>query len=255
MILSLPLVGYTLKAARRDRLIWIVAITFVLSICMSFFLSSAVITEKDMFASVFIAGSLRLFAVVGLVLFISFYIRRLFDNREIEFLLSRPISRTSFVLSIALALSIVAVFFAGFAIIAVLASGSANISSAFYIWSASFAVELLIITNAALFFSMVISSASGSALCTMGFYVFARMMGQLLGISETDATLPGADFLNLIFSFISMFIPRLDLLTQTSWLVYGVNNVQESLIAIGHGLACIPVLLLAAIFDLIRREF
>jgi ABC-type transport system involved in multi-copper enzyme maturation permease subunit len=255
MILSLPLVGYTLKAARRDRLIWIVAITFILSICMSFFLSSAVITEKDMFASVFISGSLRLFAVVGLVLFTSFYIRRLFDNREIEFLLSRPISRTGFVLSIALALSIVALFFAAFAILAVIASGSAGIDFSFYIWSASLAVELLIITNAALFFSMVITSAAGSALCTIGFYVFARMMGQLLGISDVDVTMPGADVLNLIFNFISMFIPRLDLLTQTSWLVYGVNDVQQSLISIAHGLACIPVLLFAAIFDLIRREF
>lgn len=255
MILSLPLVGYTLKAARRDRLIWIVAVTFVLSICMSFFLSSAVISEKDIFASVFIAGSLRIFAVVGLVLFTCFYIRRLFDNREIEYLLSRPISRTSFVLSIAFALSCVALCFAAFAIIAVIASGSAAIDISLYIWAGSLAVELLIITNAALFFSMVITSASGSALCTIGFYVFARMMGQLLGIAQTDATLPAADLLSFVFNGISMFMPRLDLLTQTSWLVYGVKDVAQSLLSIAHGVACIPVLLCAAIFDLIRREF
>ncbi len=255
MALSLPLVGYTLKAARRDRLIWIVAVTFVLSICMSFFLSSAVISEKDIFASVFIAGSLRLFAVIGLILFTCFYIRRLFDNREIEYLLSRPISRVSFVLSIAFALSLVALCFAGLAITAIVASGSAAMDLSLYIWAASLAVELLIITNAALFFSMVITSASGSALCTIGFYVFTRMMGQLLGISQTDTTIPAADFLSVIFNGISMFMPRLDLLTQTSWLVYGVNDVQQSLLSIVHGIVCIPVLLFAAIFDLIRREF
>lgn len=255
MLLSLPLVDYTLKAARRDRLIWIMAVTFILSICMSIFLSSAVITEKDLFAAVFMAGSMRLFAVIGIVLFACFYIRRLFDNREIEYILSRPVSRPAFVCSLAFSLSLVAIAFALFAVLAVYFSVQHPETSALGFWAVSFVVELLIVVNAALFFSMVISSAAGSALATMGFYVFTRMMGQLLSISDKSVDLPGGAFLNLVFDFISMFMPRLDLLTQTSWLVYGIDDLTSVLISLGHGLAFVPVLLLAATFDLIRREF
>tara|TARA_B100000073_G_scaffold338113_1_gene334867 strand:- start:307 stop:1071 length:765 start_codon:yes stop_codon:yes gene_type:complete len=254
-MMSLPLINYTLKAARRDRLIWIMTVTFALSVCMSLFMSSAVVTEKEIFAVVFMGGSMRLFAVIGIVLFVCFYVRRLFENREIEYLLSRPISRTGFVLSNAFALSAVALFFALCAALAVGLAVYEPFSLSFALWCFSFIVELLVVVHAALFFSMVITSAAGSALATMGFYVFARMMGQLLGISHSGVDLPGGELLNGVFTFISMFIPRLDLLTQTSWLVYGVQDVQACVLSIAHGLVIIPVLLFAAIFDLVRREF
>jgi ABC-type transport system involved in multi-copper enzyme maturation permease subunit len=254
-IISIPLVGYTLKAALRDRLILIMIVAFVLSICMSLFMASAVVTEQDMFAAVFMAGGLRIFAVIGIILFACFYTRRLFENREAEYLLSRPISRPAFVLSIALAFSITALCFAALAVIAIAFSEQHPSILSFVIWSGSLVVELLIVVNAALFFSMVISSAAGSAMATMGFYVFARMIGQLIGISDSSSSLPAGDFLKLIFDFISMFMPRLDLMTQTGWLIYGVDNISESLIALAHSAMFIPVILLAAIFDLIRREF
>ncbi len=253
--MSLPLINYTLKAAKRDRLIWIMTVTFVLAICMSIFMSSAVAVEKEIFAVVFMGGSMRLFAVIGIVLFVCFYVRRLFENREIEYLLSRPISRAGFVLANAFALSVVAFFFALCATLAVGFVVYDAFSASYALWCTSFVVELLVVVHAALFFSMVITSAAGSALATMGFYVFSRMMGQLLGISESGVDLPGGEFLNMLFNAISMFIPRLDLLTQTSWLVYGVQDMQACALSIAHGLVIIPLLLLAAIFDLTRREF
>ena len=175
-LLSIPLVGYTLKAALRDRLIMIMIVAFVLSICMSLFMASAVVTEQDMFSAVFMAGSLRIFAVMGVILFACFHTRRLFENREVEYLLSRPISRPEFVLSIALSFSITALCFTALAALAIAFSTQHPSALSFVIWSGSLAVELLIVVNAALFFSMVISSAAGSAMATIGFYVFARYL-------------------------------------------------------------------------------
>lgn len=255
MLISRPLIGYTLKAAMRDRLIYIMLVTFVLAISSSIFMASAAVTEKDIFASVFVAGSLRLFAVIGLLLFACFYVRRLFENREIEYLLSRPISRPAFVISIALAMSFIAVVFSLLVFAAVYWSVDGGDLQPLLLWLFSFIVELLIVVNSVIFFAMVIPSAAGAAMASLGFYVFCRMLGQLLGIADAGIDVPGGQFLNLILEFISLFMPRLDLLSQTSWLVYGVESVRDIIMTILHGFVFFVVLLCAAIFDLVRREF
>ncbi|MDE1151896.1 MAG: hypothetical protein PW788_05095 [Micavibrio sp.] len=241
---------------------------------VSVFLGSATITEKESFALVFGASGLRFLGVLGTTLFCCFYVRRSFETKEVEFLLSRPLSRTTFLFShatafIALALSLaisigLVVFFLG--------KPSMN---GFVVWLASLGVEYSIIAVAALFFSMVVSSASGSALCTLGFYTLARMMGTILGISHQAPSNAIFAVLNNIAEMISIFVPRLDLMGQTSWLVYGVagsggigfteeaGNYAHMMVAhlgiLGfislQGAVFIALLLAATAFDFIRREF
>ena len=52
-----------------------------------------------LFALSYTAGGLRIIGVLSLVLFISFYIRRAFDTKDVDLNLTRPVSRVSFLLS------------------------------------------------------------------------------------------------------------------------------------------------------------
>src|SRR5690606_31788983 len=103
----------------------------------------------------------------GRVRFIVFYTRRAFDSREVEFLLSRPISRVSFVLSHALAVSMLALFIGAVVGAAVFVTGPSLWGQGGWLWLFGVMTELVIMANAAFFFAMVISSAVGSAMAVM----------------------------------------------------------------------------------------
>lgn len=256
-VVSLSLVRYVLTAALRDRVVWGVVAISLLAICLSLFTANSAILEKAQFAVIFIAGSLRLLTLFGLLLFVVFFIRRSFDARDVEFLLTRPISRTSFVLSLATAFSLMALIAGAF--LFVLVGGLAFYSretSGIFLWAMGVSIEYVIIANTAFFFAMVLSSPVSAGLATMGFYILSRMMGQLLAIVHAGGTdLPGSKFLSAIFEITSVIIPRFDLMTQTSWLIYGGAKGSDWLLVGAQGAGFLCLVLVATLVDLSRRQF
>lgn len=273
-MISKPLVKYVLTAALRDRLIMTLFLMIALGGAISMFLGAATITEKESFALVFGASGLRILGVLGIVLFCSFYIRRAFETKEVEFLLSRPISRVTFLISHGVAFVLMAVTVALVVSAVVFVLGK-PVRAGFELWAASVALEYSIMAIAALFFSLVVSSAAGSALATLGLYVLARMIGTVLGIAYEAPENAVFAVLNNVMELISVFIPRLDLMGQTTWLVYGTNGaggfgftneagayahmLVERLGLLGfislQGIMFSGLVLLAALFDFLRREF
>jgi hypothetical protein len=142
-------------------------------------------------------------------------------------------------------------------------------------WGFSIAIENMIMAVTALFFSMVLSSAAGSALATLGVYVLARLMGTLLGIAAMTPEKLVFAVLNNVMDIVSIVVPRLDLMGQTSWLVYGVegsggidfleragtyaHRLMETLGIMGfmatQGILFIGLMLFASAFDFLRRQF
>ncbi len=224
--ISFPLLRYVIIAALRDKIVFTLFLMILLGSSTAIFLGSATVTEENAFSVVFMAGGLRFLGVIGVVLFTCFHIRRSFDNKEIEFLLSRPISRVSFLVSHVAAFVIIAIIIA-FVISMSIAVFSQPNFFGLLLWGGSLAIEYIIIATFALFFSMVLSSASGSALACLGIYVLARMMGTLLGISSSPNDSYLFEFLGKVMEFISIIIPRLDLMAQTEWLVYGIDNLNS----------------------------
>lgn len=273
-MISIHLVKYILTAAARDKLMMTLALMILLGAAVAAFMGSASITEQGGFALVFGAGGLRFLGVAGIVLFCCFYIRRSFENKEVEFLLSRPVSRLSFLFSHAAAFALLAALVAAAVAAAVLMLGRPDLGG-LLLWAVSLAVEFAIMAVAALFFSMVLSSAAGSALAALGFYTLARMVGVLLGITSEA---PANWFFAIIGSamkLISIAIPRLDMMGQTSWLVYGVEGaggikflpeagayailMMEHLGLTGfiavQGVFFTGLLLAAAAYDFMRKQF
>lgn len=252
--MSYPLVKYVLMGAVRDKLIVTLLVLLLLGCSLSFFLGSAAVIEKDRFALVFAAGGLRLAGVLGLVLFVVFFVRRSFDGKDVEFLLSRPISRTAFLYSYALAFSLIALALSAAIGLCVYAAGPHLFGPGHVLWIASIAVENIIMVNTALFFAMYMSSATSAAMSTLAFYVLARMMGQLLGIVDSSLVVDTGP-MAMAVQFVSVVTPRLDLMAQTSWLIYGVGEgVGIGFVAVQGVLFCLLVTL-AALLDLMKRQF
>jgi hypothetical protein len=250
-----PLVRYILMSAIRDRLILSLIVLLMLGASISMFMGSSAMIEADQFSLVFAAGGLRIAALGGLILFIVFHVRRSFDTKDVDFLLSRPISRTSFILSHSLAFSLLAIVIGAAAGIAICIVNPVIIHSGHALWAFSLIVELVIMANAALFFSMVVSSAAGSALAVFGLYVLSRLMGQLLGISSVSDNMFAYPLLQAGMKAVSMVVPRLDLMAQTSWLIYpNLAQISYGFIAI-QGVAYVALLIVAALIDLRRRQF
>ncbi len=259
--MSFVLVKYVLTAALRDRLLWGILAMSVLGVCLSIFSGSAAIVEQNQFILTYMAGGLRIIALLGLVLFAIFYIRRSFDSRDIEFLLTRPISKGKFVFSHVLAFSILTIVSGLFiSLIMSVVAYHYNVHSSFYLWCFGVTFELMIVVNVAFFFSMVLSSPVTAGMATFGFYILSRLMGQLLSIlhhspdpvSLQEYVMNGLGYL---FSLISIVFPRLDLLAQTSWLIYGGGTFSSWALIVVQGGAFLLLASVATWLDLRRRQF
>jgi hypothetical protein len=251
------LILYVLWGAVRDRLLLTVILSMAVVAAISMFLGSAAILEQAEFSKVFTAAGLRLVGVLGLVLFIVFFIRRSFDTKDVEFMLSRPIGRVRFILSYSAAFSLIAIFLGAVCGVVVMAlSGQAFGEGQIY-WCLTVMAEYIVIANVALFIAMVLNSASACAMATLGFYLLCRMSGQFLGIADSsimDNSLTSS-IMNTLFQIISVFLPRLDLMAQTSWLVYGVGATSDILVLIAQALVFSVLVLCACLMDLLRRQF
>ncbi len=273
-MISRPLVRFILTAALRDKLMITLLVMIVLGASLSTFLGGASITEEASFALVFGAGGLRFLGVIGVVLFVSFYMRRAFETKEVEFLLSRPISRMTFLFSHALAFMVLALIVAAAVSGAVFFLGKPDLGG-LAAWGSSLVIELSIMAVTSLFFSLVLSSAAGSALAALGIYVLARMIGVLIGIAAFPPDNMVFMVLNRVMDAISVVVPRLDLMGQTSWLVYGVAGSGDAgfLLRAGsyahalvstlgmtgfvlvQGVLFIGLVLAASAYDFARRQF
>ena len=252
-----PLIKYVLTAAKRDRFFLSLCAIMVVGSVLSIFLSSAAVVEQGQFSIVYLASSLRILGLLGLILFVVFFIRRSFEARDVEYLLTRPVSRLSFILSHA----------AGFSILSLIVSCSIGIALTFVgygmgnlagalSWSAGLICEYLLIVNVALFFSMVLSSPVAASLASFGFYILARLVGQLLYIAQHPLfEIPGSKFLTGLFQIISTIIPRLDLMTQTGWLVYGAVEIKDIGFILIQAVLFLFLVIIATLIDLRRRQF
>lgn len=254
-MISLPLMGYVLKASLRDRLIVSLIVLIAVGTSLAVFVGSSAVVEKARFAAVFAASGLRFSGVAGLALFTVFYIRRAFDTKDVEFLLARPVSRGAFLLSHAAAFSLLAALLAAAVTLAVATLMPPGGGHALALWGASLATEFIIVSNAALFFSMILGSAVSGVLATAGLYVLARLMGELLGALVMAAQMPLFPVLSAAMKTVSVIVPRLDLMGQTSWLLYGAEGGIGFSFITAQGIIYSALLVTAALVDLTRRQF
>jgi len=248
------LTAYVLTAAIKDRILLLYAGLIVVIISLSLFFGSSSATEQDQFSYVFTSGAMRIASAFTLITFIVFYFRRSFENRDVDFLFSRPITRLQFVMSHFFAFSIMAFIIAIITTLSILFITGGNNSAAVLFWGISIFSELAVLSAVAMFFGVALSTAVSATLITFCFYMLARLMGDIIGILGNGISNLATEILGKIMILISFFIPRLDLIGQTSWLVYGVGEFNY-LVVYTQIIIFLGLILSATYLDLRRRQF
>ncbi len=248
-----PTIRFVIVTALRDRLfaslLGLLGLTFGIAV----YLGGGALTEAREMTAVYAAGSARVILVLGIIVFVAFHVERLYDSREIEAVLSRAISREKFVVAYWAGLAVMAVLLT-LPVVAVIGYfGISPIGAA--VWSMSIFFETLIMLAFALFCALTLERAIPTIFATVGFYALARLISFFTGIAAHGTQQGMNRVANPAVEVISYIIPRLDLAGQTRWLVYGPESSFITWMIVVQAAIYVPLLLLAAMFDLRRKHF
>ncbi len=247
---------YILRNGLRDRLYLGLLIALVVSFSISIFLGSTMLVEEKQSTAAYIAGSSRAIIAVGMILFVCLSISRAFENKEVEFILSKSISREQFILGY-----LIGFFLSAFVIFLPLVATITFVTKAnllgLAIWSASLLAELLIVICFALLASMILKNSFSAILASFAFYMISRLMGMFVMAIELPKDLAGAksNALATILKILSAVFPRLDLLSQSSWLSYEIKDFESIKIIAIQSLIYIPLMIFMAFHDFKRKQF
>ena len=251
-----PILKYILRTGLRDKLYLSIFAFLVCSFSLAIFLGSTSLTEATQTTAAFIAGSSRIIICVGIILFCCLSINRAFENKEVEFILSKAISREQFILA----------YFFGFALSALLIILPLVLviytlvpvnKIGLLAWSLSLFAELLIIVSFATLAALILKNSLSAILSTMAFYLISRLMGIfVLAINlPQDFAQVQQRFLPSLLKIISLFFPRLDLFAPSQWLVYGVDDYSQIKIIVLQSAIYIPLLIFMSLRDFKLKQF
>ncbi len=250
------IIKYILASAIRDKIYLGIFIFLTAIFAISIFFGSVNITEQSNATIVYIAAASRFIIIFGMILFISINISKAIENKEIEFILSKPISRIRFILGYLsgfLITSIIIIFILAIAIFLILKVNKIG----FLLWFLSLFLELIIITSFAILASLILQNSFTSILSTIAFYFISNMMGIFVMAIELESIFSqiNQNFLAKTLKIISLIFPRLDLFTQSSWLIYGVENIDIFKIITTQSLIYSFLMIFMAFYDIKNKQF
>jgi ABC-type transport system involved in multi-copper enzyme maturation permease subunit len=250
-------IRYVLLTATRDRLFIGLLVGIMLAAYISSVLGSTAMLETEQMTLSFTAAAARVIIMVGVIVFIGFHMRNAFDAREIDVLLSRPISRTTLVISYWVGFSVVAACLVVPTIILVAVIGTLN-HTGFWLWSVSLLLESWLVVSIALFAALTIKSGVGTVLSSLAIYVLSRMMGFFLATTSTTSLFKEHEMnvaTQWLMKGIALVVPRLDFYAKSNWLIYGPKSYEEMTLFLLQSAIFIPLLLAASVIDFKRKQF
>lgn len=250
-------IRYVLLTAMRDRLFLGLLVGIGIAAYISSVLGSTAMLETEQMTLSFTAASARVIIMVGIIVFIGFHMRNAFDAREIDVLLSRPVSRTALVLSYWLGFAVVATLLVLPTIALVALLGVLNTTGAI-LWSLSLLLESWLVVSIALFASLTLRSGVSTVLASLAMYTLSRMMGFFVATTKSGL-LFNVEQVNMgargVIEGISTIVPRLDFYAKSSWLIYGVKSYEDLTLFLVQSAVFIPLLIMAAVLDFKRKQF
>jgi len=248
-----PTIRLVLTTALRDRFFVSLFGLIAGALALSIYLGGAALMEQAQATVVYAAGSARLILVLAITVFVAFHVERLYDTREIEAILSRAISKPQFVIAMWIGLVGITLMLVVPVTAAVYAFSVTPVGT-FY-WCVSLVLEAMIVAAFVLFAALTMERAIPTIFATIGFYALARLVGLLTSLTTFGQQSGVNRVTNPVADLISVMVPRLDLFGQTRWLVYGPESGETLTLIVVQGFIYVPLLILAAIFDLRRKQF
>lgn len=250
------IVKYILRNGARDRLYLGVFVSLIVAFAVAIFLGSTMLVEQQQTTMVFCAGSSRVILMVGMILFVCLSLNRAFENKEVEFILSKNISRQQFILAYLLG------FYLSFIIIlipllfAIFIVNKVDILG-FGIWSISIILEGLLVICFALLVSLILKNAFSAIISCFAFYLISRLMGVFVMAIEfpQSLNLNLRSVLATILKLFSVLFPRLDLYGQSQWLSYGFKDNMHLSMVIVQFIIYFGLLIFMAFHDFKKKQF
>lgn len=247
---------YILKNALRDRLYIGVFISLAAAFALSIFLGGAMLIEQKQTTATYIAGSSRIIITLGMILFVCLTTTRAFENKEIEFILSKAIARESFIIG----------YLGGFFLSAFLIFIPLTIAIFLFtksqifgltIWLTTLFFELTIAICFSLLASLILKNPLAAIMSSLAFYAISRLMGIfVLAIQlPENFLLSGNKILPIILKMISIIFPRLDLFAQSVWLNYPLQDFTSLKIIFWQVLIYLPLLIFMSFHDFKKKQF
>jgi hypothetical protein len=247
---------YILKNGLRDRLYLGVFISLIVAFGISIFLGSTMLVEQKQSTAAYIAGSSRVIIVLGMILFVCLTITRAFENKEIEFILSKSISRESFILAYLCGFFIAAfLIFIPLSLVIFFVTKTQFIGT--LIWLGTLLCELAIVIAFSLLSALILKNPLSAIMASFAFYTISRLMGIFIMASElpSNFVFTGSQVLALILKGFSAIFPRLDLFAQSSWLNYAITDFTSLKIVFLQVLIYLPLLIFMAFHDFKKKQF
>lgn len=246
---------YILKCAKRDRLFMSILLCLAVSFVLTAFIGSTAAYEQNQMAIVYFASVARVILVYGFAIFNAFFIVRMFQTKEIETFLAGPVKRRFLVFGLV---------FGNMVLIFALSLFSAALLKGFFygivpwshiiIWLGSIIAEVTLIAAVSCFFALTLTNATLAIILSTIFYVTSRLMGFL--ISAIELQFNGRSFFGMIETLViplSMFFPRLDLFSQSTWLIY-TDAIPNLWLIVAQSLVYIPLVVTACIIDFNKKS-
>lgn len=246
--------SFTLLEALRNRLLWLLVVLLIGGFGLSEFIGEIAITEAGQFRSGFLGAVLRICAVVVLALFVITSVIRELNDKQLELVLSLPMTRTSYFLGKLLGFSLLGLLVAA-VFSAVLMIYSPPLQA--LLWGLSLFCELGIVIAFSLLCLFTFNQVTAGVSAVMAFYVLARSLSaiQLMGkgpFYDPDAL--SQTFINGFISALAFVLPELDRFTSSEWLVYYTGHWTDLLPIAGQTFIYVLLLSGAALFDLYRKN-
>jgi ABC-type transport system involved in multi-copper enzyme maturation permease subunit len=175
------------------------------------------------------------------------------NDKVLELMLAQPWPRAAYLFGKFVGFSTAAVLLA--AILTVPVAWLAPVAGA-PLWGLSLACELVIVTAMSLFCVITLTHVVPALAAVLGFYVLARSIAAL----QIIATAAGASVAwtdraaTWIVQAIALVLPRLDEMTQASWLVAGPPTAGAIASVLVQTVVYTVLLVAAAQFDLHRQN-
>lgn len=249
---SFALARLILLEAIRSRMILLVAFILVAATLLVWFLGQITITETSQIQIVSAAGFLRVAAVFIVAILIIFSQARETADKATDLLLSLPIPRINYYLGKVLGYLSIAWICAACASLFLYLLGS---SEHLWLWFFSLGCELSIVVTVSLFFSLTIFHPGFALTCITAFYLLARSINvfQMIGNSALEQTYQN-EIMSGLLNFISFVLPRLDLFTQSAWLVSSSQVYSLFNLAL-QTIIYVVFISSLSLFDLYRKSF
>lgn len=250
------LIKYIILSSLRNRIYTGIFICLAIAYGISIILGNTNLIEQNQTSIIYASFSSRIILIFGIILFVCINIGNIFNNKEIDFILTKSISRQEFIISYLIGFFLASLIILLFIASVLLFLFKVDLLSLFF-WLLTICAELMIIISFSLLSSLILKNQFNAILSTVAFYILSRMMS-IFTFSfsfSNDLAIAKNHLGNFILKIISLFFPRLDLFGQSQWLIYKIENYDNFRIIATQTIIYIALMIVMSFYDFKNKEF